>query len=131
MDLQKMAVQMLMEKLGAKDENAAGSALESLLGSSDGAGMDLGGLIEKFSGGDLGGALASWLGDGDNEAVGAEQITSALGADQIEKFAAGLGVGKDEASNALSSILPQLIDSNSSGGSLLGSAADLASKFFK
>lgn len=131
MDLQKMAVQMLMEKLGAKDENTADAALGSLLGGGDGAGLDLGGLVEKFSGGGLGGALASWLGDGDNEAVGAEQITSAIGADQIAKFAASLGVGQDEASNALSSILPQLIDSNSSGGNLLGSAAGLASKFFK
>ena len=130
MDLQKIAVQMVMEKFGGIDESAAGTALGSLLGGS-GSDLDVGGLVEKFTGGSLGGALASWLGDGDNEAVGARQITDALGAGKVAEFASSLGVGEDEAASALSSVLPQLIDKSSSGGDLLGNVAGLASKLFR
>jgi len=129
MDLQNIAVQMVMEKLGGADEGVVGTALGSLLGDS-GSDLNVGGLVEKFAGGSLGGALASWLGDGDNDVVSTSQITDALGAGKVAEFASNLGVGEDEAASALSSVLPQLIDKSSSGGDLLGNVAGLASKLF-
>jgi len=59
-----------------------------------------------------------------------------LGQDKVSNFASQLGLGENEASSALASVLPQLIDSNSSGGSLLDQAggieglAGIAKKFF-
>lgn len=131
MDLKSMAIKMVMEKLGGGDENAVSGALGSLLGGGADGDLDLGGLVGKFAGGDLGGALQSWLGDGDNEAVSADQVTNALGADKVSEFAQQLGIGQEEAGGALSDLLPNLIDQNSSGGDLLGGLAGLAGKLFK
>ncbi|MFK7916298.1 MAG: YidB family protein [Pseudomonadales bacterium] len=132
MDLKSMAIKMAMEKMGGGDEGVLGSALGSLLGNSnDDDGFDLGGLAQQFTGGGLGNALQSWLGDGDNDSVSGEQVTNALGADKIAGFAQQLGIGQDEAASKLSDLLPDLMDKSSSGGSLLGNAADLASRFLK
>lgn len=132
MDLKSMAIQMVMEKMGGGDESAIGNALGSLLGGggSDGD-LDIGGLVGKFAGGDLGAALQSWLGDGDNDSVSAEQVTNALGADKVAEFAQQMGIGQEEAGGALSDLLPNLIDKNSSGGDLLGGLAGMAGKLFK
>ena len=132
MDLKSMAIQMLMAKLGGGDENAMGSALSSLLGGGgNDDGIDVGGLVEKFSGGDMGSALQSWLGDGDNDSVSAEQVTGALGADKVSQFAQQLGIGEEEAAGGLSDLLPQLIDKSSSGGSLMEGVLGMAAKFLK
>lgn len=132
MDFKSMAIKMAMEKMGGGDEGLLGSALGSLLGnSSDDDGFDLAGLAEQFTGGGLGNALQSWLGDGANDSVSAEQVTNALGADKIAGFAQQLGIGQEEAASKLSDLLPDLMDKSSSGGSLLGNAADLASRFLK
>ena len=131
MDLKSMAIQMVMQKMGGGDESAIGNAIGSLLGGGSDGDLDIGGLASKFAGGDLGGALQSWLGDGDNDAVSAEQVTSALGADKVAEFAQQLGIGQEEAGGALSDLLPNLIDQSSSGGSLLGGLAGMAGKLFK
>lgn len=131
MDLKSMAIQMVMQKMGGGDESQIGNALGSLLGGGDDGDLDIGGLVGKFAGGDAGSALQSWLGDGDNEAVSAEQVTSALGADQIAEFANKLGVGQEEAAGGLMDLIPNLIDQNSSGGDLLGGLAGMAGKLFK
>ncbi len=135
MDLKSMAIKMAMQKLGGGDEGIMGSAMSALLGggggNDDDGGFDLGGLVEKFSGGDTGNMLQSWLGDGDNDAVSPDQVTNALGSDKIADFASKLGIGKDEAASKLTDLLPSLIDKSSSGGSLLGGVAGLASKLFK
>ncbi len=131
MDLKSMAISMLKDKMGGGDEGSIGDALGSLMGGGQDGDLDLGGLVGKFAGGDMGGALQSWLGDGDNEAVSAEQVSSALGADKVADFAQKLGIGTDEAGGALSDLLPSLIDQNSSGGDLMGGLAGLAGKLFK
>ena len=122
---------MVMQKMGGGDANMIGSALGSLLGGGDDGDLDLGGLVGKFAGGDAGGALQSWLGDGANEAVSAEQVTSALGADQVAEFAGKLGIGQEEAAGGLMELIPNLIDQNSSGGDLMGGLAGMAGKLFK
>jgi len=134
MDLKSIATQMLMAKLGGSvgggDESAVGNALSGLLGGNQNDDLDLGALVSKFSGGDLGGALQSWLGDGDNEAVSASAITDALGQDKVAQFAEQLGLDQESAASGLQDLLPQLIDKNSSGGSLTGVLGGLASKLF-
>jgi len=131
MDLKSMAIKMVMEKMGGGDEGAIGNALGSLMGGGSDGDLDIGGLVGKFAGGDMGGAVQSWLGDGDNEAVSSEQVTNALGADKVADFAQQLGIGQEEAGGALSDLLPNLIDQNSSGGDLMGGLAGLAGKLFK
>ena len=138
MDIKSLATELILSKIGAaNDSGAAESALDDLVGGS--GGFDLGAIVGQFtgSGGDLAEKAKSWLGDGSNESISAEQVQDALGGDKIEAFARKLGVGPEEASSGLSEILPDLIDKSSRGGNLLDSVggvsglASLASKFFK
>ncbi|MEM7219647.1 MAG: YidB family protein [Pseudomonadota bacterium] len=134
MDLKNMAVELLKQRLtggSSNDDGLLGAAVGSLLGGGDDNDVDLAGLVGKFSGGDIGGALQSWLGDGDNDNVNGDQVAGALGMDQVAQFAQRLGIGEQEAADGLSDVLPQLIDKNSQGGDLLGGLAGLASKFLK
>lgn len=139
MDLKGMATQMLMDKLGSGvgggDSNAIGDALSGLLGKDDdnaGNDLDMGNIVSKLGGGGIGGALQSWLGDGDNDDVSESDITNALGADKISAFAQKLGLDEGSAASSLKDLLPELIDKNSSGGNLLsGALGGLAKNLFK
>jgi len=138
MDVKSLATQLLMKQIGkTNDSTAAESALGELIGGGDS--FDLGAIVGQFTGagGDVADKAKSWLGDGANQSIDANQLKDALGADKIDAFAAKLGVDRDEASDGLSKILPQLIDKGSQGGNLLesvggvGGLASMASKFFK
>jgi len=117
MDLLKMGQQLLGDKLG---DNAGGmmEAVSGLMGGSEG-GLDIAGLTEKLKAGGLGDQLSSWLGDGENEAISADQVKSAFGEDQVAQVAEKMGVDADTAADSLSQALPNLLDKASSGGSLL------------
>ncbi len=133
MDLSKLATQMLMDTLGGQGGNAgeatAADALNQLIG--EGQEMDLGGMLSQLQGNGLADAAASWLGDGDNASISAEQITQGLGADQVADFASKLGVSESDAAGSLAQIIPNLVNESSSGGDLLGTLGGLASKFLK
>lgn len=113
------------------------SALSSLSGGNPGKGeFDLGSLLSKMDSGGLGDVAKSWLGDGNNESISPDQVSSLLGADKISEFASNLGLSNEEATGGLSEALPQMVDKASSGGSLLDSiggvsgAIGMASKLF-
>ncbi len=137
MDLKDMATRMLMDKLGTNaDSGAAQSALDNLIGG-EGGGLQLSGLVDKFKNSGLAGAADSWLGDGENQAVSADQVTEALGSEKVADFASKLGLDQSAAAESLSGLLPDLVDKTSQGGQLLESVGGLkglgglASKFFK
>ena len=112
------------------------SALAGLTGGGGGGGLDLGSLLSKMDAGGLANIAQSWLGDGENAPVSAEQVTGLLGADKISAFASQLGLSNEEAAGGLSDALPHMMDKASSGGSLLDSiggvsgAIGLAGKLF-
>lgn len=113
------------------------SALGGLLGGGDEeGGLDLGSLIGGMQSGGLGDIAKSWLGDGENENISVDQITSMLGSDKISEFASQLGLSEEEAAGGLADALPQMVDNASSGGSILDSiggvsgAIGMASKLF-
>jgi len=68
------------------------------------------GLINKFQKGGLGEIVSSWVGTGANQPVSADQISAALGPDSIQEMAGKAGVSETQMSDALASVLPQLID---------------------
>ena len=114
------------------------SALTDLAGGdSSKGGFDLSSLLSKMDSGGLGAIAKTWLGDGNNEAISPDQISTMLGADKISEFASKLGLSNEEAAGGLSEALPQMVDKASSGGSLLDSiggvsgAVGLASKLFR
>ena len=112
-------------------------ALQSLIGGADGQ-LDLGGLVSKMTeSGNLGSLVSSWLGDGANEAIDADGIMSLFGSDKLAAFAEQLGVDQASAADGLTSMLPELLDKSSSGGSLLdmaggaGGLLDAAKSLFR
>ncbi len=116
MDLLKMGQELLGDKMGDM-----GGIMDALSGLTDGNGLDLAGITDKLKEGGLGDQLSSWLGDGDNEPVSADQITNALGADKMGEMASKLGVDAGSAAEKLSQAMPSLMDKFSSGGNLLES----------
>ena len=89
----------------------------------------LGGLIEKFNQGGMGDHVKSWIGNGQNLPISAEQITQILGSDTVRTMAAKLGIDPDQAAQQLSAMLPGLIDKLTPHGEApaggLGNANDL------
>lgn len=126
MDMMQMATKLLSDNLGVElDSATVQNALSSLLGDGQG-GIDLAGLASKMTqNGDLGSLLSSWLGDGANGAISADSIQGLLGGDSVANFANSLGIDPAGASEGLASMLPQLMDQSSSGGSLLDAAGGL------
>jgi uncharacterized protein YidB (DUF937 family) len=123
MNLIETATQLLSERLGLQiDPATLQSALTSLLGDGRG-GLDLGALAGKMaSSGELGSMLNSWLGEGENAAISAQGILDLLGEREVGEFAGQIGTDTETAAAGLSDVLPQLMDSASSGGSLLAAA---------
>ena len=132
MSLLQTAAQLFLDKSGGNaglDVGTVASALKKLL-PGDGDDLNIGALVSQFGSGDLGSIVGSWLGDGDNDAISSSGIVDALGQDKVASFASELGIESDKASAGLAGMIPDLINQNSSGGSLLdsvGGAAGMAS----
>jgi len=140
MDLMKIASEMFIRKLGGSgtglNEGVVAKALAGLLGDNAGN-IDLGSIISKLDGGGLASLAQSWLGDGSNSGISAEQILSLFGEGKVNNFASSLNLDPPTATNGLADMLPELIDTNSKGGNLLDAVGGssgllgMASKFLK
>jgi len=129
MDIKSLAAGMLMKKLGG-DSGAIGGVLESLVGSGDS--MDLGSLVSGLKDKGLGDVASSWIGEGENKAISADQLKDVLGSDKVSEAAAKLGTDEGSLLDSLKDAIPQVVDQASSGGSLLdslGGVSGLAKKF--
>ncbi|MCV0416148.1 MAG: YidB family protein [Brevundimonas sp.] len=87
----------------------------------------VGGLAEKFGQAGLGDVVGSWIGQGANAGISAEQIAAVLGSGPLADFAQKLGVSPQQASETLAGLLPEAIDRLTPGGQVDG-ADDLLSK---
>ena len=89
----------------------------------------LGGLAEKFKQGGMGDQVNSWIGNGENMPISAEQISRILGSDTVRNIASQLGIDPDQAAQQLSAMLPGLIDKLTPNGQApeggLGNSGDL------
>ncbi|MEO7142747.1 MAG: YidB family protein [Bryobacteraceae bacterium] len=115
---------------GSSGEGAAGRALLSgaleLIGNHPGG---LSGLISTLQQSGLGDVASSWVGNGANLPISADQIKSVLGSDRVAQFASKLGIPPDVASSHLAQLLPAVIDKLTSNGKLPeGGGDDLMSK---
>lgn len=92
----------------------------------------LGGLLQQLQAAGLGQQADSWVGNGENAPVSAEQLSNALGHDSIRELATRAGISDAEASGGLASLLPELVNQLSpegrlpeDGGQVDGALADL------
>lgn len=95
--------------------------VQALMGQNGG----LDGLLAKLQQGGLADAVKSWLGNGQNKPVSAEQIAQALGNPQIAAVAKQFGVDPQQVSSLLAQHLPGLVDKLSPEGVLSGNTQDL------
>lgn len=136
MDLMKMGTDLLGENMKDLDPDTLSSALGGLLSGSGGQ-FDLGSIVASMNDKGLGSIAESWLGDGSNSPISTSQIQELLGSDKIAQMASQLNTGEGNLLESLTTMLPQLMDKSSSGGSLLDSLGgtdglmDMAGKFFK
>lgn len=142
-DLIKMGATMFMNSKMSGD-NGSGLDIGSLVsalsgltgGGSQGGGLDIGSILGNMQSGGMADIAASWLGDGDNDAISSDQVTNIFGQDKISDFASKLGLSEEEAVGGLQDAIPSMVDKASSGGSILDSiggisgAIGLASKMF-
>ncbi|HMB39850.1 MAG TPA: YidB family protein [Wenzhouxiangellaceae bacterium] len=135
-------------KIGAQafqsqlDEQLAGSLsldkiMDALAGLMPGEGkdVDLGALVGRMQGGGLASLAESWLSDGGNAGIGADQLMSMFGSGDIMRFADKLGLDEDTALEGLKGAVPEMVDKASTGGTLeslggIGSVMGMAGKLF-
>jgi uncharacterized protein YidB (DUF937 family) len=70
----------------------------------------LSGLVQAFQGKGLGDIVSSWVSTGQNLPISADQVTHALGSDQVKQLAASAGISPEAAGGSLAALLPTLID---------------------
>jgi len=68
------------------------------------------GIVSQFEKQGLGGLAQSWVGNGPNQPVTAEQVHQAFGAEGLKDLAAKAGLSTQDLAAQLSAILPQVID---------------------
>jgi len=110
--LDQLAGQVLGGGSGSA-ENPMMDIVKGLIQNSEGG---LPGLLSRLQSGGLGGEVASWLGQGENQPVGADALSQAIGPDVLAQVASQAGMSQPEAASGLAGALPQLIDMLSPNG---------------
>ena len=81
------------------------------------------GLLARFQQGGLGNLADSWVSTGKNLPISADQITSALGSDQLGSLASSVGLSQGDMSSKLAELLPDVVDKLTPTGQIPDSGA--------
>lgn len=73
-------------------------------------------LMSSFQNAGLGDIINSWVGNGENLPISAEQIMKALGGGQLGQLAQSAGVSEGQAASGLADLLPGLINQMTPNG---------------
>ena len=136
MDILKIAAQLFINKMGATqgklDIGSVIGGLKDLL-PTQGDDLDISSLVSNFTkNAGLASLASSWLGNGKNEGISAQQIMQVFGKGKIEEFASKIGVDSGNAASGLASMIPDLIDKSSENGNLLNNLkSGIGSKLLK
>ncbi|MFM2434505.1 MAG: hypothetical protein RL063_484 [Pseudomonadota bacterium] len=109
-------------------DNLAGSMLAKMGGDQAGvakAALDifnqlggLSGVLDKLNAQGLTEQVASWVGQGDNLSISAEQVTALVGQEKIVAMAQKFAISPDELSRKIAENLPKLVDKLTPNGTL-------------
>jgi uncharacterized protein YidB (DUF937 family) len=78
----------------------------------------LDGMMDTLRQKGLAGAVGSWLGPGENQAVSPDQMRDAIGSDRLEAIGREQGMSGDEVAQQLSQNLPNVVNHLSPDGKL-------------
>jgi uncharacterized protein YidB (DUF937 family) len=95
--------------------------LSEVLGSKDGQG-GLSAIVAKLQQAGLGDQVKSWIGNGQNLPITADQLQQALGSDTAKQLAARFNIPLDQLTQILAQQLPLAVDHASPNGTLPHSA---------
>ena len=104
----------LMQDQGHAD--AAGGLLSSAFSSAGG----LPGIMSRFEAAGLGNKVQSWVGNGSNLPLAAEEVTRVFPPQEIESFAEAHGVPPTVATAMLAHLLPHAVDGQTPDGQMPG-----------
>lgn len=109
----------VMGSLGAQKQDPVqqGDLVSGVLGMIERSG-GFPALLQKLQQSGLGDQVASWIGTGENQPVSGNQITEALGEEQVRQIAQQAGVETEHASTGLAQLLPQIIDKLTPNGTV-------------
>jgi uncharacterized protein YidB (DUF937 family) len=102
--------------LGGGDKTQMAISLATSLISNHSSGQGLNGLVQQFEGAGLGHIVQSWVGNGTNLPITADEVQQVLGNQFVQQFAAQHGIPLSAASAAIAQILPQLVNHVSPNG---------------
>jgi uncharacterized protein YidB (DUF937 family) len=93
------------------------------------------GLLAKFQESGLQDQVASWLGQGENHPITAQQAHAALGDTELSEMSDKLGMPKEQVAEAVSALLPEMVNKMTPDGQVpknhdfLSSLQELAGGF--
>jgi uncharacterized protein YidB (DUF937 family) len=91
--------------------------LSEVLGAKDGQG-GLSAIVAKLQQAGLGDQVKSWIGNGQNLPITAEQLQQVLGSDTVKQLAARYNIPVDQITQILAQQLPKAVDHASPDGKL-------------
>ncbi len=100
----------LQSALGGNAENQTQNLVKGVVGMLVNNSGGISGLVDKFTQSGLGDIAASWVGKGENKPVSAAQLVEALGEEKVAELAQEAGIPEDKGAEALSQILPAVVD---------------------
>jgi uncharacterized protein YidB (DUF937 family) len=106
----------LKNALGQAEAAAMPALISAVLAKTDLGNMQ--GLLDKLQQSGLGPQVFSWLGDGKNMPITADQLRAALGNGQIQQLAASFGLPVHKVLASLAEHLPSIVDQLSPNGTL-------------
>jgi len=109
---------LLEGAIGAHPGGVSGLLNEAL---QDAGGLD--GVVAKLNSAGLGEKVNSWLGKGPNTPLTEDEITSALGNQQLQQIATRLGIPLDAVAGTLAQHLPNAVDKASPDGTIVAAGA--------
>ena len=96
-----------MEKVLGGTSNPLASGLLRMIQNQPGG---LEGLVQSFHDKGLSAVAASWVGNGENQPISADQVHQVLGSEQVQALAAKAGISPDMASSAIAQLLPRIVN---------------------
>lgn len=110
---------MVGSALGGSDDAAGGGIQAQMMSVLKQNGIDgMSGLMQQFEQSGMGAHVASWVGDGQNLPISAEQVQAALGSPVIASIAQRFGVDPAMAANLLAQHLPDAVDQATPDGTV-------------
>lgn len=106
--------------LGQLEASVLPTILNQVLGGGGQGGLSA--ILAKLQQAGLGDQVKSWLGNGENLPISADQLKQVLNSDQVKQLAASFGIPIDQVLDALAKQLPATVDHASPNGTLPPSA---------